>query len=227
MAQAVPPGSDEQHLKQRALRRLAVALGLIAAAIIGLALLDRYTSLPKRPAEKPGSEPPPIAALPEPKPVQPAPEAATPPAPAPQATPALPPPPPPVVSNEPLAPPVEAKRVPPLKDGQAVPESSKGAVKTTPKAEPKGPAAALKPSPDATPAAAPAPEPIKGFVVQTGVFTSTQNAQALEAKLREQGIPVFTETRVVAGPFHTRGEADAARKKLKAMGLRGLVAKRR
>jgi DedD protein len=132
-----------------------------------------------------------------------------------------------VVSNEPLAPPIKANRAEPLKGGQVVPESSEGAVKATPKAETKAPATALKPLAEATPTAAPLPERIKGFVVQMGVFTSTQNAQALEAKLREQGIPVFTETRVVVGPFRNRVEADAARKKLKAMGLQGLVAERR
>jgi cell division septation protein DedD len=50
------------------------------------------------------------------------------------------------------------------------------------------------------------------------MFTTVENAQALQAKLREQGIPAFLETRVVVGPFRDRAEADAAQRKLKELG---------
>jgi hypothetical protein len=41
---------DEHGLKQRAMRRLAIALTVIAAAIVALAVLDRYNSVPKKTA---------------------------------------------------------------------------------------------------------------------------------------------------------------------------------
>jgi cell division protein FtsN len=198
---------------------------LIAAAIIGLALLDRYTSPAKRPfTEKPGTEPPPISALPAPKPVRPAPESAGPPSAAP--APAMPPPPPPVVSNEPLAP-AGVKPVPAAREQPVVPEGTAGAGKAPPQAAGAHapPPPASKPAPAPTPA--PTPERVKGFVVQTGVFSSHENAVALQGKLQEQGIPSFLETRVVVGPFRSRAEADAATKRLRALGLKGLVSERK
>jgi cell division septation protein DedD len=225
MAQPSATPSEDQQLKQRALRRLAIALGLIAAAIVGLALLDRYTSPGKRPlTEKPATEPPPIAALPAPKPVRPAPEAAGPPSAAP--APAMPPPPPPVVSNVPLAP-AAVKPVPAAPEQPVVPEGTAGAGKGPPQAAGARapPPAGAKPAPVQAPA--PAAERIKGFVVQTGVFSSHENAVALQSKLQEQGIPSFLETRVVVGPFRNRAEADAATKRLRALGLSGLVSQRK
>jgi cell division septation protein DedD len=66
-----------------------------------------------------------------------------------------------------------------------------------------------------------------GFVVQLGMFTSVEHAQALRAQLEAQGIPVFLETRVVVGPFRDRAEADAARKRLNALGVAGVLAQRK
>jgi DedD protein len=219
---SVPP--QEQQLKQRALRRLAIALGLIAAAIVGLAALDRYTASTRRvPETRPAGEPPPITALPEPAPVRPAPEAATPP------EPAMPPPPPPVVGEQPTAPAPEAA---PQRRGAAPPEETAGvpsaAPATRPATAPSGAAAKGSPPRAAEPAPAPAqPERIKGFVVQTGVFSSTENALALQARLKDQGIPAFVETRVVVGPFRNRAEAEAAKKRLRELGLQGLVSERK
>jgi DedD protein len=227
MAEPLANQSEDQQLKQRALRRLAIALGLIAAAIIGLAVLDRYTSPAKRLlTEKPATEPPPIAALPAPKPVRPPPESAGPPSAEP--APAMPPPPPPVVSNEPLAP-AAVKPVPAAREQPVVPEATAGASKAAPQATgARAPApAGGKPAPVPVPAPAPAAERVKGFVVQTGVFSSHENALALQSKLQGQGIPSFLETRVVVGPFRTRAEADAATKRLRALGLSGLVSERK
>jgi cell division septation protein DedD len=63
--------------------------------------------------------------------------------------------------------------------------------------------------------------------VQTGVFSSTENALALQARLKDQGIPAFVETRVVVGPFRNRAEAEAAKKRLRELGLQGLVSERK
>lgn len=57
------------------------------------------------------------------------------------------------------------------------------------------------------------------FIVQMGVFNNIGNAQELLAKLQKIGIPAQIESRVQVGPFKTKAEADAARTKLKAMGL--------
>jgi hypothetical protein len=69
------PAAQEQQLKLRAMRRLAIALALIAVAVVGLALLDRYHggSEQAQTAKGPQNEPPAIAALPPPKPIAPPP----------------------------------------------------------------------------------------------------------------------------------------------------------
>lgn len=73
--------------------------------------------------------------------------------------------------------------------------------------------AAGRPDTAAPPAAA------HHFLLQVGVFNNPLNAEELAARLREAGIPVHIETRVQAGPFATRAEVDAARAKLKSMGI--------
>jgi cell division septation protein DedD len=60
-----------------------------------------------------------------------------------------------------------------------------------------------------------------------GVFSNHANAEELVTKLHEAGIPAQIESRVQVGPFVSRAEADAARAKLKAMGLDdGLLVRR-
>jgi DedD protein len=220
MAEPLSVPAQEQQLKQRALRRLAIALGLIAAAIVGLALLDRYTAISRRPPEpRPAGEPPPIAALPEPAPVPPAPESTRPP------EPAMPPPPPPVVGEEPAAP--APQPAPPRRGDQPAEETAGAApARQASRSEPSA-AAAAKPSPPHPTPPATQPERVKGFVVQTGVFSATENALALQTRLKEQGIPAFLETRVVVGPFRNRAEAEAARKRVRELGLQGLVSERK
>ena len=58
-----------------------------------------------------------------------------------------------------------------------------------------------------------------GFALQAGVFADPRRAEELHARLTLEGIPATIETRVQVGPFKTRQEADAAREKLKAMGV--------
>jgi len=213
---------DEQQIKQRAMRRLALALGLIAIAIVGLVLLDQYSGR-KRPfaPETPSSEPPPIANLPEPKPLPSAPPTAE--APATEPAPALPPPPPPTVEEP--ATPSSAGRVPAqAAPGTKKPESALVAGRSASPGTVQGPkprasGGAATPGPDAAQTLAAR----QGFVVQLGVFTTVENAQALQARLKEQGMPAFLETRVVVGPFRDRAEADAAQHKLKALGVSGVI----
>jgi len=218
-----PVGTEEQRLKGRAMRRLVLALCLVALVIVALALFDRYWSAPK-PIATPASppvEPPVIATLP--KPIQPPPEAIQPQGA--QSIPRLPPPPPPSVNNEPLAPGESVGQVK-LAQGPAtsdiVPESTGGASRASgrtasrPSADPSLAPAALKVAPSAT-----------GYVVQLGVFASVEHAESLQGKLKEQGIPTTLETRVIVGPFRDRAEADATQKKLSALGIGGLVARRK
>ena len=60
---------------------------------------------------------------------------------------------------------------------------------------------------------------VEGFLLQAGVFTSAERAEELHAKLTLQGIPSTIEARVHVGPFKDKAEAEAARGKLRAMGI--------
>ena len=61
-------------------------------------------------------------------------------------------------------------------------------------------------------------------LLQLGVFSTPENAQALYEDLRQRGIPARLETRVVAGPFADKAAAEAARRKLLSAGLsKGIV----
>jgi DedD protein len=67
--------------------------------------------------------------------------------------------------------------------------------------------------------------PVNGlFGVQMGVFKVATNAENLHAKIHSQDIPVLMETRpgetrVHAGPFASRAEAEHIRAKLEAAGM--------
>lgn len=102
------------------------------------------------------------------------------------------------------------------------------------------PAAAASPA-SAAPAAHAAPRPetaarpappaaattgvrlFSGYALQAGVFSDTHRAEELHAKLTLNGIPSTIESRVQVGPFKTREEAEAARAKMKALGIDALL----
>lgn len=71
----------------------------------------------------------------------------------------------------------------------------------------------------AAPASASGAEMGRGFALQLGVFTNFANAEELRSKLESAGIPATVEARVRAGPFASRAEVDAARAKLRALGI--------
>jgi len=58
-----------------------------------------------------------------------------------------------------------------------------------------------------------------GFALQAGVFSDPRRAEELHAKLTLEGIPSTIEARVEVGPFKTRAEAEAAREKMKTLGI--------
>lgn len=100
---------------------------------------------------------------------------------------------------------------------KAIPE------RTAPAGAPAPAASASKPL---TPAAQ-IVEGAKRFLVQVGVFSNHANAEELVTRLQAAGIPAQVESRVQVGPFASRTEADAARAKLKSMGIDdGLLVRR-
>jgi DedD protein len=82
-------------------------------------------------------------------------------------------------------------------------------------------------------AATPRPQATKGkFSVQLAALADTSKAQLMASKARDMGINAHTETmtgpngqltRVRVGPFANRAEADAARQKLAAAGISGVI----
>lgn len=63
----------------------------------------------------------------------------------------------------------------------------------------------------------------KGHYLQAGMFLQSTNAEELKRKLQEEGLPVYIESRVQLGPFKDRKEAEKARERLKAMGVKAVV----
>ena len=227
MAEAV---ADEQEIKQRAVRRLVVAVILVLAAVALLTYLSYYK--PAKVVTKPVPEnlpppPPPIVSGPEPAPIEPA-EA---PAPLPDPAPLTPapvanansaPPPPPTVNAKPLPTPGAGPK-------KSAPEVFKPIVKAengTPK-----PVAAPAPATPPNTSAVTAPTPVaakttptpSNYVVQFGVFSNTQNALQLVEKLKQAGIAARTETRVQLPAFKTKAEAEAALLKMKEKGISATI----
>ena len=52
-----------------------------------------------------------------------------------------------------------------------------------------------------------------------GVFSDVANAKELRARLEKAGIRASIEARVQVGPFASKAEADAARVKLRELGI--------
>lgn len=146
-------------------------------------------------------------------------------------------PPPPQVAAKPAlqttphaAQPIRGATSGPVSNGRQPAQTRQGAVASvTPApaaAAPAGSTPAAQPAPaNVQPAPMPVrPQPLpprlfSGYVVQAGVFSSTERAEELHAKLQLNGIPSNIESRVNVGPFKSKDEADAARAKLKALGI--------
>lgn len=74
-----------------------------------------------------------------------------------------------------------------------------------------------------------------GYYINVGLFAQESNARTAQAKLLNEGLPVFRQTtgsndarrtRVRVGPFATDAEAQTAVKKIKSLGLDALVYKK-
>ena len=64
-----------------------------------------------------------------------------------------------------------------------------------------------------------APRLFSGYALQAGVFSDPRRAEELHAKLTLEGIPSSIEARVQVGPFKTQAEAEAARARMKELGI--------
>lgn len=114
---------------------------------------------------------------------------------------------------------------------------SKPESKPEPKPEPK-PETKVAEKPSAGKAAVPAQEKsdkAEAWEVQLGAYQEPGRVKLLTSKLKELGIPVYTEkvdtpngprTRVRAGPFPTQEAAEKARVRVKIVGVDGPVAKK-
>jgi DedD protein len=67
------------------------------------------------------------------------------------------------------------------------------------------------------------PRLFSGYALQAGVFSDPHLAEELHAKLTLNGIPSTLETRVQVGPFNSREEAEAARVKMKELGIDAMM----
>lgn len=236
----VDSAADSAAIRQRALRRLVIAVVLLAAAFGALLTYERFstprmvtpvtrtvtppvamTPLPTEPVAAAEPEVQGLAAsegaaaLPEPGTSAESGPAATSPAPAPGAAVASaskPPPPAPVVINN------EAPATAPPAM-QARPPAPPAGARPTPPAPPITPAQA-SPAPNSSPAKVDAQ---RGYVVQLGVFASPQNAESLQRKLAEAGVITSTETRVLIGPFRDRAEAERSLEIVRKLGVAAVV----
>ena len=239
-------GAPDDNLKQKLVMRVAFAGILIALLLAALAFID-YLG---QPAEEPVASGPTFSSpVPVPKkevsqPVKPVDPAATS---APAAVPATPEPvkapaegsaaapapvadvpPKPVVNPQPVLPPSDAKaQAAPARTATSKSATSAEGTSSQFIAENDKPPAAeprAQPAPPAAVAPPPAPPRLfSGYAVQAGVFADAQRAEELRAKLTLNGIPSTMEARVQVGPFKTREEAEAAREKMKALGIDGIL----
>ena len=211
--------ADPSAIKRKLAWRMGVAGLMIVALLGGLALFDHLsTPSEPEPSAPQFTEPVPVAKKVITQPVTPAEPAPPPEAPKVAATPETSAP--PVDKSAPRAEPssqrpaaahpAPARTTSPA--GQPVarpaPSSQPRVAATAPSREPA--AVALPPAP---------PRLFSGYALQAGVFSDPRRAEELNAKLILEGIPSTIEARVQVGPFKSRAEAEAAREKMKAMGI--------
>ena len=224
------PTSNLSDIRRKLIWRMTVAGLMIAGLLGGLALFDYMgTRLENEPEVARYTEPVPVAkkSVTQPvTPVVPAPEAkdekkeATAPEvtapPADKAAPRLDTPPRPEVAALPAV-----TKSPSSAARGATSTAPVGSV--TPKAsEPRIAAQAASPALAETSAVTSRPSLLKtlsGFALQAGVFADPRRAEELHARLTLEGIPSSIEARVQVGPFKSKEEAEAARSKMKAMGI--------
>jgi DedD protein len=243
---SVEPADDIAVARTRARRRLMGAAVLVIAGVIGFPLVfetqprpvpvDIPIEIPRKDGAPALNMPPArvaagkasTALIASPREEAPAPPAAEGPreAPAPAAAPASTPSEKPAAPPEPKKPAAEPARTPTA----AAPEAARAKALLEGKPEPKSEAklAAAKPAESK-------PEPAREsgrFVVQAGAFADAGAAREMRSRLEKLGLKSYTQvvetssgsrTRVRAGPYATRDEAEKALAKAKAAGVSGVV----
>ena len=240
---------EELQLRKRARRRLvgAIALVTIIAGFLPMVLdhepkpvsQDVSIKIPSPDSSAFTSKIVPVVPAAKPAPDAPKPEAPA------TAEPAAPPPPvkseapkvaapaksepPKVAAVAPDAKPV----VPPANDTEAAPPKESAPEKAVAPAKPavaEQPKVAQKAEP--VEKIKPAAKGVAGFVVQVVALNDPDKAKQMRDQIAAAGVKTYTEvvptakgnvTRVRAGPFASRGDAEKARDKLKGMGLAGNV----
>lgn len=221
--------AEQSALKRKLAWRVGFAGAMIVALLATLALFD-YLNTPDEaaPGEPHFTEPVPVPKKDVTQPVKPAepPAEEKPPAVAPPESSAVPvdkslPPGPPEVAAQPVLPrgatrverekPAAAHPAPPAH--AALPAQPAPGAAAPPRTEREAP-----PAPGRVEEAAPA-RLISGYALQAGVFSDVRRAEELHARLTLNGIPSTIEARVQVGPFRTRAEAEAARARMKALGV--------
>ncbi|PKO72517.1 MAG: hypothetical protein CVU20_01900 [Betaproteobacteria bacterium HGW-Betaproteobacteria-14] len=206
---AEPGLEDQDDLKKKLVRRIAIAGVLVVVLLGGLTLVENY--LVEQPAPPASAAKPDAASVPDKAEGKPAEALKTEPKAEEKAAemPAEP-----EKTETPLAPAPEPSSRVVIKAGPAAPPA------------PPAPAKMAEPAPAkaaAPPAASAPPDPAtviaRSYRLQMGVFTTASNAEELHAKLEKAGIPAYVESRVHVGPFRTQKEADEARRRLKELGL--------
>ncbi len=222
---------EELQLRKRARRRLigAIALVTIVAVFLPMALDHEPKPLSQDitiriPPSTSGVFAPKLAPVPEPKPVvKPAP--LTPVQPTPSVAGDAP-----KAAAAPAAKPVAAA---PAADTEAAPPKKAAVVQTKAQAKPVAkPAAKSAPETKAADRAQPAAQSAGGYVVQVAALNDADKAKQMQQQIAAAGVKSYTEvvpvvkgqvTRVRAGPFASRDEAEKIREQLKGMGLSGNV----
>lgn len=223
-------------LRRKLIWRMSVAGIMIVGLLGGLAFFDylssrveteseavRYTE-PVPVAKKTVTQPvTPIEVAPEPSEEKkpPPPEVSS--APVDKATPKLDTPPPSSVVTRSNSPKVVQGTS--RSTGVTSPVAASGSVSPSPAAsvkvaEPRsGPSSLREPLSTAPPLRSSPLRLFSGFSLQAGVFAEPRRAEELHARLILEGIPSSIEARVQVGPFNSKEEAEAARVKMKSMGI--------
>ena len=222
---------EELQLRKRARRRLIGAIALVTIVAVFLPMALDHEPKPvnqditiRIPPSTAGAFTPKPAPVPEPKPVvKPAP-----------VTPVQPTP--PVAGDAPkatAAPAAKPAVAAPAADTEAAPPKQAAAVQPKAQAKPVAKLAAKStPETKAADRAQPAAQSAGGYVVQVAALNDADKAKQLQQQIAAAGVKSYTEvvpvvngqvTRVRAGPFASRDEAEKVREQLKGMGLSGNV----
>jgi len=222
--------ADVSDIKRKLAWRMGFAGLMIVALLGGLALFDHMgeQSLTESSAPPQFTEPVPVAKKVLTQPVTPAesapeakkddkkvsePESTS--APVDKSAPRLEPPPRPEVTAQPILPRASQPAArPPAATSQPVPSSPAKPV------EAKAATPAVVVSAPTQPAL---PRLFSGYALQAGVFADSRRAEELHARLVLEGIPSTIEARVQVGPFKSKDEAEAAREKLKTLGIEAVM----